>query len=615
MNQRDWIKTAIRWSKAEIERFLSLRRAITLVWKSGPRWSLASGILILANGALPVLMLLLVKQFIDAIDAGLDSGQITEGLGNAGYVLLLAAGVGLLQSLASAAGRFVEEAQSQEVGDYVFGLLHAKSIEVDLAYYENSDYHDSLHRAQHEARVRTSRVVRGVLRFLQSLATLLGITVLLAAYHWAIVPVLILISLPGAFLRIKYAGDMHKWQRSSTSTERQSRYLNDLLTRQRFAKELRLLRLGDLFREQFQKVRNGLRVQRRRHVARRALAEFLGEALAIGGVFGVLAWLATQTIGGAVTVGTLVMIFQALNRAQTQLGQMLRTLSSLYEDNLFLVELYRFLDMKPDLKSPENPKPFPRSIEEGIRLEHVSFTYPGCDKAVLHDLNLFIPPGRLVAFVGRNGSGKTTFLKLLCRLYDPTEGRITVDGIDLREFDLDQIRRHIAILPQDYGTFFRSARDNIWYGDVDAPPDSERIVEAARRSGADEYLSRMPGGYDTMLGTMFEGGQELSIGQWQKLALARSYYREAPILALDEPTSGMDPISERSALEPVLTLDPGKVAILISHRLSAVTSCESIHVLEHGKIIESGRHDELLIHGAAYAELYEAQASNTSDAT
>jgi ATP-binding cassette subfamily B protein len=325
-------------------------------------------------------------------------------------------------------------------------------------------------------------------------------------------------------------------------------------------------------------------------------------------IYGSFAFIAYQTVQGTITLGDLVMYFMAFQRGQGFLQEMLSGLAGLYEDNLFLSNLYEFLDLKRKVIEPVHGRPIPQPMQTGILFSHVSFQYPTGSKKVLEDISLSIQPGEVVALVGENGSGKTTLIKLLCRLYDPTAGTITIDGTDLRQFETAALRRKFSVLFQDYAQYHLTARENIWFGNTALPPDHERVIAAARDSGADDVISALPHGYETILGKLFEDGEELSIGEWQKVALSRAFLRDAQIIVLDEPTSSLDAKAEYAVFQNFRKLASGRTAILISHRFSTVRMADRIYVLKEGRIIEGGTHEELLHCGGTYAHLFETQA-------
>lgn len=596
--------------RLKIHRALQLGRALRFVWQSAKGWTLVNGFLQVVLGVLPLLPLLLMKLLVDAVTAGVsapDKGAVWE------HVLWLVgalAAVTLLSALIRSISGLVGEWQAHVVADHMNDVLLAKSVEVDLEYYESARYYDTLHRAQREAPFRPIRIVNGLSQIGQNGISLLAIAALILSFDWIIAAVLFLAVGAGAAVRFAYTGKLYRWQREQTATERQAGYLNWLLTDGSHAKEIRLFDLGALFMRRVRDLRQKLRLGRLGLSRRRAAADFAAQVFATTAIYGSYAYVAHQAIGGRLTLGDLVMYYQAFQRVQGALQGILSSLAGLYEDNLFLSNLYEFLDLKRTVVEPDPAQPVPRPMQRGIVLDHVSFQYPGGARKAIEDVSLAIRPGEVVALVGENGSGKTTLVKLLCRLYDPTGGSLAIDGVNLRQFAAPALRREIAIIFQDYARYHFSAEENIWLGNAALPPDRERIVAAARRSGADDVIRGLPRGYDTILGKWFADGEELSMGEWQKVALARAFMRDAQILVLDEPTSSMDAKAEYEVFQRFRQLVAGRTAILISHRFSTVRMADRIYVLRHGRIIESGTHDELVRAGGTYARLFEMQAQH-----
>ncbi len=589
---------------------LNLRRALRFVWQSGPGWTLTSVALLIVQGVLPLLALYLLKLVVDAVAAGLTAPDPGATFKQVALLVGLSALVALVSTLCGTMASFVNGAQAQVITDHMHTILHAKSIEIDLEYYDNPQYYDTLHRAQQEAPFRPTRILRGLLSVGRNGVSLLTIAGLLFWFHWGIVPILVIAAVPVVLVRLRYANKMYTWQRTRTPDERQAWYLNWMLTRDTHAKEIRLFGLGALFKRRFREVRRLIRAERLDLEKRRSIAEAGAESSATVAVFGVYAFVAYRTIQGVLTLGDLVMYFQAVQRGYGFLRDLLTSLADLYQSNLFLSNLYEFLDIKRSVIEPSDPKPVPRPMQTGIVFDRVSFQYPTGARKVLDDITLTIRPGEHVAFVGENGAGKTTLIKLLCRLYDTTDGNITLDGADLRHFQTDSLRREISVMFQDYVRYHLPARENIWLGNISLPPDEARITAAARHAGAHEVIGSLTHSYDTVLGKWFDGGEELSTGEWQKVALARAFLRDAQIIVLDEPTSAMDANAEYELFLRFHELVKGRTAILISHRLSTVRMADRIYVLEKGRIIESGSHEELVHRSGRYARLFETQAQS-----
>jgi ATP-binding cassette subfamily B protein len=427
-------------------------------------------------------------------------------------------------------------------------------------------------------------------------------------FNWVNTATLLAAVVAGTAIRLGYTGRLYDWQRDQTALERKAGYFSWVLTDLTHAKEIRLFDIGPFFILRLRDIRLKLRKGRLAILRSRSITDLLAETCTNAAIYGSYAYVAYQAVSGAITLGSLVMYFSAFQRVQACLQGMLSSLAGLYSDNLFLANLYEFLDLKRTVIEPQQARSVPRPIQRGIVLNHVSFQYPAGTRKVLEDVSLTIRPGEVVALVGENGSGKTTLVKLLCRLYDPTGGTIAIDGVDLRQFATKALRREIAIIFQDYVHYHLTARENIWLGNTNLPLDHERILAAACRSGADDVIRALPKGYDTILGRRFESGEELSIGEWQKVALARAFVHDAQIIVLDEPTSSMDARAEFEVFQNFRQLVAGRTAILISHRFSTVRMADRIYVLKQGRVIEGGTHEELVGAGGTYARLFEMQA-------
>ena len=592
----------------KVRQAIRLDRAIGFVWQASPNWTLASLVLLVLQGTLPLLALYVMKLIIDAVAFSLTAPDKVAAFRNVGLLIACAAGVALLNAFLQLMAGLVKDAQSVSVTDHMYDVLHAKSVEVDLEYYENPHYLDTLHRAQQEGPFRPAHIVNGLTQFGQNGISLVAMAGLLLSFYWGVAVVLFMAVIPGILVRIRYSGKMYLWQRERTGIERKTHYLNWILTGDAHAKEVRLLALGDLFIQQFSTLRKMLRREKIEITRKRSVADFMAQAGAIIPLFGAFGFIAYRTVMGAITLGDMVMYFRAFQMGMGYLRDMLGGMATLYEDNLFLSNLYEFLDLEPKLREPLDPHPVPHPMRQGIVFDRVCFKYPSGRGKVLDDISLSIAPGEVVALVGDNGSGKTTFVKLLCRLYDPTEGNITLDGVDFRQYSTASLRREISVIFQDHMRYHLTARENIWLGNIERPAAQEQIVAAARDSGADDLIARLPKGYDTILGKWFEDGEELSIGEWQKITLARAFLRDAQIIALDEPASSLDVKTEYEVFRRFRQLFAGRAAILISHRFSTVQMADRIFVFEEGRIVERGSHDQLIQLGGKYADLFEKQA-------
>ena len=589
---------------------LHLGRTVRLVWSISPGWTAANIALAVVQGLLPLATLYMTKLITNAVVRGVDAPDKTAAFRHVAFLIVVAGVVGLVTALARSVSTLVGEAQGQVVTDHISDIIHAKSIEVDLEYYENSRYYDVLHRAQQEAPYRPTKIVNDLVSIGQSLISLAAVMALLFALSWVVGLVILVAALPGAYFRMRYSSKLYEWERRRTGADRRSWYLHWLLTDGSRAKEIRLFELGHTFRRWFSELRRDLRRERLAIVTKRSAADFASGAAAVVAIFGTFSYIAWRTVQGTLSIGAMIMYYGAFQVGLSSLQQVLGGLAGLYEDNLFLTYFHEFETLERAIDDPPDPQPVPRPMRTGIAFEDVSFSYPDTDRTAIERVSLVVHPGEVAALVGPNGSGKTTLVKLLCRLYDPQEGRITIDGQDLRSFGLVDLRRSMSVIFQDYAQYQLTARQNIWIGNVSLDPGDAAVETAARDSGAAEVIAGLRAGYETVLGKVFEDGEELSIGEWQKVALARAFVRGAEILVLDEPTSALDPIAEWRVFERIREMAQGKAVLLISHRFSTVRMADRIHIVEQGHIVETGTHAELMALDGRYARMYEVQAKS-----
>jgi ATP-binding cassette subfamily B protein len=517
------------------------------------------------------------------------------------------AGVLLLTELLRSAIEWIRTAQSELVQDHISALIHEKSVAVDLAFYESSEYYDHLNRARSDASSRSLTLLENSGSLLQNSITLVAMAAVLIPYGIWIPAILLISTLPALYVVLRLNRRYHQWWQQTTTDRRWLQYYEMLLTHSAVAAELRLFNLGPHFRSAYQVLRRRLRTERLKLIKDQSLGRLGAGAVALLISGTAMVWMVRQVLLGLMTLGDLALFYQAFNQSQNLMRSLLGNLGQIYTNSLFLSNLFEFLRLKPQILDPDKPLPVPLPLKKGIYFQQVSFRYPGSKRAALHDFNLTIPAGQVVAIVGDNGAGKSTLIKLLCRFYDPEAGRIELDGIDIRDISIAELRSLITVLFQSPIPYHTSAAQNIALGDLAAAPSTVEIEAAATGAGAHELIARLPQGYDTLLGKWFANGAELSGGEWQRVALARAFLRRAQIIVLDEPTSAMDSWAEADWLERFRTLANGRTAIVITHRFTLAMRADMIHVMRDGQIVESGSHDQLLAQGGLYAQSWAAQ--------
>jgi ATP-binding cassette subfamily B protein len=432
--------------------------------------------------------------------------------------------------------------------------------------------------------------------------------VLLLRFSPWLVIILLVTSIPAFIAETRFAEEGFRLLTYRAPETRQINYLARLLTEDNSAKEIKLFNLGDTLLTRYMTLFEKFFQEDKSLALRRAIAGFGLGLIATLGFYGSYAWIVWQTVHGRISLGDMTLYLTIFRQGQTTFQSILSGIGSIYENNLFMANLFDFLGLKAQMKIASHTRRLPVSLRQGIEFRGVGFRYPESEEWALRDVDLSIAPGEKIALVGPNGAGKTTLIKLLSRLYDPTEGRIFIDGIDIRELDPLDLRQRIGVIFQDFVRYHLAASENVGFGQIEALDREEQIIESARKSGAHSIIENLPNGYQTMLGRWFHGGHELSIGQWQKIALARAFMRDAEILVLDEPTASLDAETEYEIFRRFQELTVGKMAILISHRFSTVRMADRIIVIQEGRIVEIGSHEELLSQRGIYGHLFGLQA-------
>ena len=572
-----------------------------LLWRERPLAVLANVALMFFQGLLPATQLVILQRLLDTVD------RVGSGRGDVSDIIAWIVSLGGIQALSAGvqAIRAISRAYLREsAGWRLQQLVIEKAGHVPLEEFEQPAFHDRLRRATQAAAWRSFVIFENTLRVAEVAVNLASYLVLLVGAHVAVPLVLAAGALPNLISQLRRGEERYQLRRVQTAELRRAEYLVELLTNRDAAKELRLYELGKHLLEVWYRVATFLRDQRLKLTRRQQVKLGLSRITAIIGFAGAVLLLLNRTAAGVVSIGGFVALIGAATRFQNQLTQVMRQVGQVYEEALYLGDLHDFVELERDESGQAAPD---TSRTYRIDFENVSFAYPGGPE-VLKDLTFTIYPGEKVALVGSNGAGKTTLVKLLLGLYRPTKGRILFDGQDIRTFEPETFRKMCAAVFQDYLRYQLTARDNIGFGQAERLDDVPAITYAARAAGADQVIERLESGLDTTLGRTFEGGQDLSGGQWQKIAIARAYFRDARVLVLDEPTAALDARAELEVFEQFRALAGGRTAIFVSHRMASARIADRILVMENGRLIENGHHDELIGRGGMYATMFELQA-------
>lgn len=520
-------------------------------------------IYVIILSVLPLLNLYILKFLVDSVTTGQPPALM--GVEFNTYSLLgIFCVIFLINRLVSVCNGVNNDVMSQRLQDYISDVMQKQSAALDMAYFDNPEYHDTYHRAQQEASYRPLQVLNGFMSLFGSLITISGILVMLSTASPWIIVVMIVAVVPSFIVRIIKARQIYAFRRDNTQNYRRTAYYTALLGNRDFAKEMRTFGLTPYFRERFMSIRKILVANLLKISRRLGVYDSICAVVETAALFFVTFFLISSTANGAITVGSFVMLFEAFRRGQAQLVSLVSAVTGLYDNRLFVGNLFEFLDLKPTIVSDKDALPFPEKVET-VEFRDITFRYPKMERDVLSHYNLTARCGEVTQIEGENGFGKTTLLKLLLRLYDTDQGAVLINGIDVRKYDLKGLRRGIGAIFQDYVRFYCTAEENIAFGDIQNL-DHERVRHAAHLSGADKFIDRLPQQYDTPLGRLFDNGEELSMGQWQRIALARQLYSDAPVLIFDEPTAWMDVPSRERFYQTLETMKQNdKVIILIKH--------------------------------------------------
>ena len=602
-----------RESNNSVHKFLSVfqysKVALEIVWSTSAALTIVMAISTLVSGVLPAAIASVGGLFVDAVASALQqTGEVAEqAQSDLLFYVFLELGLVVIMTGAQKLNTVCQSILRVLLGNKVNVMILEKALTLELAHFEDAEYYDKLVRARREASSRPLSLVIKTFDLMRDVISLIAIGIFLFQFSVWAVALLAIAGVPAFVAEAKFSGEAFRIHRRRSAERRMQIYLEMVLTREDGVKEVKLLQLGKLFLQRYVDIFRNIYKEDRNLVLRRGLWGYVLGLLASGAFYFAYGWVGFAAIAGAITIGQMTMYIAQFRLGQNAVTNSLTAVNGMYEDNLYLSNLTEYLEHKiPEQTGNKTIGPNP---EDGIRFEEVTFVYPDSEKPALNNVSLHIKPGESLAIVGENGSGKTTLIKLLTRLYTPVSGRIFLEGLELKEWDIEALRKKIGVIFQDFAHYQLIVGENIGIGDVDEIEQEPRIEEAAQKGMADVFVKDLPQGYKTQLGTWFKDGKELSGGQWQKIALSRAFMRsKADILILDEPTAAIDARAEAEIFNHFRDLTANKISIIISHRFSTVRMADHIIVLEQGKIQEEGSHTDLLGNGGQYATLFNLQA-------
>jgi ATP-binding cassette subfamily B protein len=577
-----------------------------MVWDTSPPLVSITTLLRLVRALLPLAMLWVSKLILDGVVA-----WIRRGNRNAGGLWKLVAielGLAVLSDLLGRANSLADSLLSDRFTNRISVRLIEHATKLDLASFEDPVFYDKLERARRQTTGRIG-LLAGVLNVGQDTLSLISLSAGLIVFSPWLMVLLIAAVIPAFlgethFTSLAYSV-LYRW----TPQRRLLDYIRLLGASNQSAKEIKIFGLGGHLAERYREVSDHIYLDNKKVAVKRASVGFLLNLVSTGGYYGAYAVVLLRTLAGAISVGTFTFLTGAFSRSRMYIEKILQSFTDISDQALYLKDLFEFFEMEPSIRSLNNALPAPRPIRDGFEFRNVGFAYPGSTHMVVENINFRLEAQEKIALIGENGAGKTTLVKLLARLYDPTAGQILLDGVDLREYQVEDLRKEIGVIFQDYMRYEMLAKENIGFGKIEDLDDRDRIETAAQKSMAFQVIGKLPGGYNQMIGRRFDGGVDLSGGEWQKFALARAYMRDAQLLILDEPTATLDARAEYEVFRRFAELTKGKMAVLISHRFSTVRMADRILVLQDGRIREQGTHGQLVALGGQYAELFELQAA------
>ena len=592
--------------RTRLQSLRNVRPLLRLVWDTSPVLVSLSIVLRLLRGLMPLGLLWVPKLILDEVVARLaHHGRPPATIWKLVALEFALAGLG---DLLGRANTMCDSVLGDRFTNRISVRLMEHATRLDLASFEDPVFYDKLERARRQTTGRLG-LLASLLGVLQNTASLAALSAGFIVYSPWLMALLVAAVIPSFLGETHFSQLAYSVLFRRTPQRRLLDYLRYLGASVQSAKEIKIFGLGPYLSERYQREAEEMQEENRRLAMKRASVGFALNLISTSGYYGAYLVVLGQTLAGALTLGTFTFLTGSFARSRSAIEQVLASFQDISDEAMYVKDLFDFFELQPAISSRENALMAPRPIRQGFEFRNVAFGYPGSERMVVRNLNFRLDAGEKIALIGENGAGKTTIVKLLARLYDPVSGSILLDGVDLREYSVEDLRREIGVIFQDYMRYDMTARDNIAFGKIESRDDAPRVDQAAYKSLADTVIRRLDGGYDQMLGRRFEGGADLSGGEWQKFALARAYMRDAQLLILDEPTATLDARSEYEVFERFAELTRDRMAVLISHRFSTVRMADRILVLDGGQILEEGSHAQLVALGGQYAQLFELQAS------
>jgi ATP-binding cassette subfamily B protein len=598
----------------KLRRNLNLTRTIRLIWSVDRVLTVTVGSLIVAESILWFGTLFMLRLLIDSVSnkASFGDNYMSMML----TYITIAGLVSIAYNCVKSYSSYLSEYLGAKISHSLDDSIHSHTLELDLKYYESPEYLDILKRAKEAGGIHPYSVVVSLFDMLRNMLMLAAVGSVLITIDWMLLPILAIFVLPILFIRVKFSEKLYEWQRNNTSVERQASYLSNLITGDQSAKEIRAFSLGKYLGEKYSSIKKTLLIEQTALNKKRTLVEIATMAMVTSSFFAITAYIVFGTINGKTSVGDIAVFLVIFPQTFSVMQAIAGAISKLYQSNIYVANIFELFDLKNTLYRPEKFATIPENKNLTFSIENIHFNYPHADSPALTNVSIDIPPGKIIALVGLNGAGKSTLIKLLSRLYDPVKGRICLGGTDIREFDPKEYRKQISVVFQDFVRYSIPVKECIRYGDIDNPLREDDMKEAAINSGANEFIENFPHQYETMMGRTFDDGHEVSTGQWQKLAIARSFYSPSRLIIFDEATSALDAKSETELFNTFRQRIGNRAALVISHRLSTVKHADYIYVMSEKQVMECGTHDELIRkEKGVYAKLFQTHVEKNLKTT